>query len=84
LFDNTVKSLERSEACDFPHKGRNRFAWKYRHLDSAGTETRIAILENNGGRVSRARTIGFGVLVHNLWWIARTVRKKRKAESIDS
>lgn len=46
------------------------------------TEGRIAILKNNGGRVcrakgyeSRARAVGFGVLAHNMWWIARTVRE---------
>ena len=46
------------------------------------TEARIAILKNNGGgRVCRAKgfnnratAIGFGVLAHNLWWIARVIR----------
>lgn len=45
------------------------------------TEARIAILTNNGGRVcrakgyeNRARAIGWGVLAHNFWWVARKVR----------
>ncbi len=44
-----------------------------------GTEARIAILKNNGGgRVCRAKgfdhraiAVGFGVLAHNLWMVAR-------------
>jgi len=46
------------------------------------TEARIAILKNNGGRLCRAKgfdhraiAVGFGVLSHNLWWIARVIRK---------
>jgi len=50
------------------------------------TEARIAILKNNGGgRVCRAkglanrrRAVGWGVLSHNLWWIARKVRERRE------
>lgn len=45
------------------------------------TEARIAILTNNGGRVcrakgyeNRARAVGWGVLAHNFWWVARKVR----------
>lgn len=48
----------------------------------AGTEARIAILKNNGGGRpcrakgfdNRARAVGWSVLAHNLWWIARTIR----------
>jgi hypothetical protein len=50
-----------------------------------GTEARIAILTNNGGRVCRAKgfehrseQIGWGVLAHNMHWIARKVRNQRK------
>ena len=50
------------------------------------TEARIAILKNNGGgRVCRAKgfenrtkAVGWGVLSHNLWWVARKVREQRK------
>lgn len=55
----------------------------------ASTEARIAILKNNGGRKLRAKgfnnraaSIGFGVLAHNLWWIARNVRENRKDEPV--
>jgi len=48
----------------------------------ASTEARIAILKNNGGGRpcrakgfdNRARAIGWDVLAHNLWWIARVIR----------
>lgn len=54
-----------------------------------GTEARIAILKNNGGgRVcrakgfaNRARAVAFGVLAHNLWWIARKIRECEDAAS---
>jgi len=50
------------------------------------TEARIAILKNNGGgRVCRAKgfdnraaAVGWGVLSHNLWWIARKIRERRE------
>ena len=50
------------------------------------TEARIAILTNNGGgRVCRAkgltnrrRAVAWGVLSHNLWWIARKVRERQE------
>lgn len=53
-----------------------------------GTEARIAILKNNGGgRVcrakgytNRARAVAFGVLAHNLWWIARKIREREQDE----
>jgi len=52
------------------------------------TEARIAILKNNGGgRVCRAKgfdnratAVGWGVLSHNLWWIARKIRERREEE----
>lgn len=51
-----------------------------------GTEARIAILKNNGGgRVCRAKgfghramAVGWGVLAHNLWWVARKVRENQR------
>lgn len=54
----------------------------------AGTEARIAILKNNGGGRpcrakgfdNRARAVGWGVLAHNLWWIARTIRGAKSKE----
>jgi len=54
-----------------------------------GTEARIAILKNNGGRVcrakghgNRARAVAFGVLAHNLWWIARKIREQEYDERL--
>ena len=59
-------------------------SWQRRR---GSTEARIAILKNNGSRVCRAKgfdhrsmAIGWGVLAHNLWWIARIVRENRDAE----
>lgn len=54
----------------------------------AGTEARIAILKNHGGGRpcrskgfhNRARAVGWAVLAHNLWWIARTVRGSTNKE----
>lgn len=76
---NPAKLKERMSEQNFARMQKRR----------AGTEARIAILKNNGGRVcrakgfnNRARAIGFGVLAHNLWWIARTVRESRKTEPI--
>jgi len=50
-----------------------------------GTEARIAILSNNGGRVCRnkgfehrSEQIGWGVFAHNIHWIARKVHNQRK------
>jgi hypothetical protein len=49
------------------------------------TEARIAIVNNHGGRRLRAKgyehraiSMGWAVLSHNLWWIARKVREKPK------
>lgn len=54
-----------------------------------GTEARIAILKNNGGRVCRAkgydhraRAVAFGVLSHNLWWVARKIRQQEHDERL--
>jgi len=54
----------------------------------ASTEARIAILKNSGGGRpcrakgfdNRARAIGWGVLAHNLWWIARVIRSGRQED----
>jgi len=61
-------------------------SWQRRR---GSTEARIAILKNNGGRVCRAKgfdhramAVGWGVLAHNLWWIARIVRENRDAEAV--
>lgn len=61
----------------------------FRHWQKrrAGTEARIAILKHQGrGRVCRAKgydhralAVGWGVLAHNLWWIARKVRENEEA-----
>jgi thioesterase domain-containing protein len=56
------------------------------------TEARVAILKNNaGGRVCRAKgfenrsaAIGWGVLAHNLWWVARKVREQRKEDALQA
>ena len=53
------------------------------------TEGRIAILKNNGGgRVCRAKgfehrelAVSWGVLAHNLWWVARKVRDQEEGQS---
>jgi len=52
-----------------------------------GTEARIAIFKNNGGgRVCRARgfknraiAVGFGVLAHNLWMVARLLAAQARS-----
>jgi len=53
------------------------------------TEARIAILKNNGGRVcrakgygNRAKAVAFGVLSHNLWWIALKIREPERIEQL--
>lgn len=56
------------------------------------TEGRIAILKNNGGgRVCRAKgfenrtkAVGWGVLSHNLWWVARKVREQPKEGALEA
>ena len=56
----------------------------------AQTEGRIAILKNNGGRVCRAKgfehrelAVSWGVLTHNLWWVARTVRERERQRQLE-
>ena len=46
----------------------------------SGTEARIAILKNNGGRVWRAKgyknrslAVAYGALTHNLRWLAQSI-----------
>lgn len=56
------------------------------------TEARIAILKNRGGgRVCRAKgfthraiAVGFGVLAHNLWWLARKVRENEREAALQA
>jgi len=53
----------------------------------AGTEARIAIIKNNGGRVWRSKSfhnrsieVGFAALGHNLQWLARAAVKQEAGQ----
>jgi hypothetical protein len=57
-----------------------------------GTEARIAILKNHGksrvcrakGFTNRSRWIGWAVVAHNMWWIARKVLDQNKQTQLQA
>lgn len=64
-------------------------SFRYWQNRRSSTEARIAILKNKGGGrpcrakgyPNRAQAVGWGVLAHNLWWIARKIIDQEAAGS---